>query len=235
MRTANLWKFAQIGPTSAASPWREHTTGVQTLVFRWPFAAQVWLGWTAIGSHPPVEAAADPVVIEVPTGGNYLCLDGVIASALHLAEIRRLAGSHQCLESALPPGAHDLDLQISAAGRPPAVVCRAAGSKCAWVRSLQNRQALARRRQRPSHLAAIFYNKEPVSIQAAGLVWLVRSPGARAPEAVSGTLGERAFLPQVSTADVQGGVHIELALVLPDFRKPNVLGMTDEPGGFVVE
>jgi hypothetical protein len=48
------------------------------------------------------------------------------------------------------------------------------------------------------------------------LLWLVRAPGSWADEAVCGALGKGALLPQISAADMKGGIHIQLTFVLPD-------------------
>ena len=52
---------------------------------------------------------------------------------------------------------------------------------------------------------------------------------------MGGTLGKSPLLPQISATDVKGGIHVQLAFVLPDLRKCYVLGMPDEPGGLMIE
>jgi hypothetical protein len=34
---------------------------------------------------------------------------------------------------------------------------------------------------------------------------------------------------------MKGRVHVELALILPDLGKRDVLGMTEEPGGLMIQ
>ena len=74
---------------------------MKPLILGRPVAAQVGLGWTPIGPGAPVEATANPVVIQIAAGGNDLGLDREVSCAFHLAEIRRTAGPHQGLEALL--------------------------------------------------------------------------------------------------------------------------------------
>jgi hypothetical protein len=95
---------------------------MQVLPLGRPFTAQVWLGWAAIGPAAAMQAAANPIVVEVPTSRDDLGLDGEVAGAFHFAEIRRAARSHQGLQLPLALRAHDLDLKVPAAGGPTQIV-----------------------------------------------------------------------------------------------------------------
>src|SRR5687768_13817121 len=135
---------------------------MKPLVLGRPVAAQVWLRWTPIGPGAPVQAAADPIVIQITAGGNDLGLDREVPGAFHLAEIRRTTGPHQGLEALLAAGAHDLDLQIPAAGGPPAVICGATRCQRARVLSLKHRETARRLRQAPSYYPPVLHELKAV-------------------------------------------------------------------------
>ena len=80
-----------------------------------------------------MQGAVDPPRLEVAARRDHFGVDRVIPLALDLAEIRRSPGAHQRLESALLACAHDLDLQVPAAGRAAPVVCGAARCRRAGI------------------------------------------------------------------------------------------------------
>jgi hypothetical protein len=41
--------------------------------------------------------------------------------------------------------------------------------------------------------------------------------------------------PQVSAGNMEDGVHIQFTLILPDIGECDMLGVAQEPGGFVIE
>ena len=73
-----------------------------------------------------MERAMDPVLHEEGARRDHLRVQGLGGLPIHLAEIGGLAAPDQGLEPALPGGAHDLDLEVPAAGRSPSVVGGAA-------------------------------------------------------------------------------------------------------------
>src|SRR4051812_5060105 len=102
---------------------------MQSLLLFRPVTAQIWFCGPPVGTLPPVQRAADPVIIEVGAGGDDLRLDGIVACAFHLAEIRGAARTHQGLQPPLPFGTHDLDLEIAATSRTAGVISCAAGGQ----------------------------------------------------------------------------------------------------------
>src|SRR6185295_7307370 len=112
---------------------REDAAGVKALALRWPVAAEVGFGWAAIGPLASVQRATGSVRLQVPASRDHLGLEGEITRPGHLTQIRGFPGSHQCLESPLPPGTHDFDLEITAAGAAPGVIRRPAGRGGAGV------------------------------------------------------------------------------------------------------
>jgi hypothetical protein len=117
MRTVHVSELAQFS-SRLPSATRKNAARVEVLLFGWPFAAQVGLGWPAVGSLAAVQAAPDPIVVQISTGGDDLGLNREVPGPLHFAEIRRAPGAHQSLQLPLPLGAHDLDLEIPATGGP---------------------------------------------------------------------------------------------------------------------
>src|ERR1041384_5876072 len=125
-----------------------------------PLAAEIGLGRPPVGPVPPVESAVDPVLHQEGAGRDHLGAQRLGGLPVHLAEIGGLAASDQGLEAALPGGAHDLDLEVPAAGCPPPVVGGAARGADAGVGSGVDRElprGPGRRRQcaggRPPPLA----------------------------------------------------------------------------------
>ena len=116
---------------------------------------------------------------------------------LHLAEVRRAAGPHQGLQPALLLGAHDLDLEIPAAGRAPRCVRGATGRRSAQgfapLSTGSARQVRRRRRTRAAvDRSPLLHDQEPVAAQPAGLLEPARTARQRAAEAVSAGTRPRA-------------------------------------------
>ena len=77
--------------------------------------------WRAVrGPDPAVEHAGDPVGREEPAGRNHLGIEGKRPSPPPCRD-RAASGPGSGLPGAFPGGAHDLDLEIAAAGRPMVV------------------------------------------------------------------------------------------------------------------
>ncbi len=224
---------------SAPPARREHTTRVKTLVLGGPFAAEVRFGRPAVRPNPTVKAAAYPIIVQEPAGGDNLRFDGKVTRTLYLAEIRRPARSHQCFQAAFPPRAHDLYLQIAAARGAPPVVRGPARREGTGVLCLHNGKARAagrrRRWKRSAHSTAVLHHHEAVTFQPSPLLGLIHAPGRWTAETMGATLGKDALLPQISAAYVKHSVYVQLPFVLPDLRKRYVLGVANEPGGFMIQ
>ena len=187
----------------------------------------------------PCNRTVDPTRFQIAAGRDHFGVDGELALARHLAEIRRTPGTHQRLQRLLPAGAHDLYLQVPAAGRAAPVVGRAAGCGGAGIgaRAWQDRQRPPRRRGRrqpPRDHPAALHQVEPVAIELSQL----RPPaGGRRGRGVTvrAAAGAAAFLTQEPAGDVEHGVHVEIAFTFPQVEEGDVLRVAQEPGGLVVE
>src|SRR3990172_8222611 len=70
-----------------------------------PIRAYERLGGHPVRPDPAVQRAADPIILEVPAGGDDLALDDVGANALGLAQVRRAPRQEQGLQVLrAPPG-----------------------------------------------------------------------------------------------------------------------------------
>ena len=217
------------------SPAGKHTARMEIALPRRPLAAEVGLGWTPIGASPIVQRAADAVVVQVPAGGNHLCFNRVVARPLHLAEIRRSPRSHQCLQLALPFGAHDLDLEIPAAGGSPPVIRRAACCEGTRVSATQDREASRWWREGPNPGPPILYNKEAIAGKPSRLLGSPGSTGQGTVEAVGSTPRFGTFSSKVPAGHMQHGIDVELTPVLPEIVERDALGVPDQPGGLMVQ
>src|SRR3954451_3542755 len=200
-----------------------------------PLTAQIRLCWTSIRSPPVVQSAADAIIVQITTGGDQFGLDREVSCPVHFAEIRRPAGSHQSLQLALPFGAHDLDLEVSAAGGAPEIVGGPARGQRAGIAAAQDRKSSGRRRQIPNGGASVLYNKESIPAQPSRLVLPAGAPGSGSPKPVRCALGLRTIVAQVSARYVEHGVHVQLASVVPDIVEGDPLRVTDEPGRLVIQ
>src|SRR3954452_24583690 len=168
-----------------------------------PLTAQIRLCWTSIRSPPVVQSAADAIIVEITTGGDQFGLDREVSCPVHFAEIRRPAGTHQSLQLALPFGAHDLDLEVSAAGGAPEIVGGPARGQRAGIAATQDRKSPGRRRQMPNSGAPVLYNDKPVPAEPSRLVLAPGGPGGRAPKSMRIALGFRTIIAQVSAGHVE--------------------------------
>src|SRR6185312_5181040 len=153
----------------------ENTAGVQRVFLRRPIATQVRLGRTAIRPPALVQGTTDAIVVEIPAGRDYLRLDGVVPRTFHLAEIRGAARTHQGLQFALPIGAHNLDLEVAAACRPPQVVGRPTRGQSAGVTTGQDGKPSGSGGQVANLLPPVLYHHETITLQ---LTRLARLRGA---------------------------------------------------------
>jgi len=182
-----------------------------------------------------MQAATDPIVIQEAAGRDDLGLDREVSRAFYLAEIRGTARAHQGLEPLLPAGAHDLDLQVPAAGGAPGVICGPARRHGARIFGLEHREAPKRLRQASAHDSTILHHQKPVTSEAAQLLGLVSAARCPPQEPMGGALCHRTFAPKVAAADMERRVDVELPVVLPDLRERDMLGVPEQPGCLVVE
>lgn len=215
-----------------------------------PVRAHHRLGRRAIRSKPVVERAADPVILEVPAGGDDLALDDVAAHALGLAQVRRAPRQEQSLQVVrVPPGRRGQDLQreVPAARGAAGVVRGATGRAPAGVSSVVDYGE----RASPERPACEIESALPPAVhdgERASPVpqrrWLRGLPSRRhrAHERVGGTpdppcrfrrlsRSGRALCPQVLTRHVHHGVHQYSPSADVRFAERNALAVAQEPGG----
>ncbi len=245
MRTAKPRSIAHLGPSGRRgrppSARREHTAGMQPLVLRWPFGAEVRFGRSAVGAAAAVKRAGDPVVVQIPTGRDHLHLEREVARTLDLTQIRGSTRADQRFQLLLLASAHDLDLQIPAAGGPSRIVRCPAWRRRTGVLRHQHRQrpgwsrgSILEREVSPD-CPAILHDPEPAATQAPWLVGSRRGPGQASPKAVQLAPGPVPFPLEKATPHVKDGLHVEIALPLPEPAERDVLGMAEQPGGLVIQ
>ena len=104
-----------------------------------PIRAYERLGGHPVRPDPAVQRAADPIILEVPAGGDDLALDDVGANALGLAQVRRAPRQEQGLQVLRAPPVrrgHDLQREVPAARGAAGVVGGAAGCAVTGVASV---------------------------------------------------------------------------------------------------
>jgi hypothetical protein len=205
------------------------------MLLRGPLAAEIGLCRTTVGPSAAVQGAANAIIIQICTGGDDLRLDRKVAGPFHLAEIRRPARSHQSFQLALLFGAHDLDLEITAAGGAPNVVSRSASCQGARVSTGNDRQAAGWGWQRSNHPAPALHDQKALATEATSLLRPVRPARRRSGKAVRGTFRPGALHSQEPAGYVEHGVDVQLPFVFPKIVKGDPLGVTNEPGGLVIQ
>jgi hypothetical protein len=116
-----------------------------------------------------VKRAIPSAGLEIPAGGDDFRLQGVITLPGHLTKIGGATGSNEGLQLHVAPLAHDLDLEIAAAGSPYPVVRGAARRRGARIISLQYRKASSHKGQDLSDRLVVLDHLKPVGAQLAGL------------------------------------------------------------------
>jgi hypothetical protein len=186
-----------------------------------------------------MQGASDPVVVQVPAGRDHLGLEREVPGPLDLTEIRRAAGAHQCLQALLAMGAHDLDLQVSAACGTPPMVGRATGRACAGVSPVEHRELPGtgwggggeHAHSRPTPID----HPEPVATEPPGLSPSQLGGECRIGESIEGATRTAGLGPKVSARDVKGRLGVQISAVRPDLAEGDLLGMSQEPRRLVVE
>ena len=212
--------------------------GVENLFLGRPVKAEVRFGGPAIGPHPAMQSASDSARLEVAAGRDHLDPDREFTLAFDLAQVGRLAGPYERFEPLLPGRAHDLHLQIPAAGGAALVVRRLARGSLAGVLRCDDRECVPHRGGReepPRDQLAPLNHPEPILAQLTRLdvSWV----GWQAPGESVGAAGGRAVGPgfQEAAADMQEGIRIEVAAVFPESQKCDIARMAHQPGGFMVQ
>lgn len=185
-----------------------------------------------------MKRAGHPVILQESARGDHLGLEREVPGPLHLTEIWRLAGAHQGLQAPLALGAHDLDLQIPAAGGGHGVVGRTAGGGGAGVVAVHDRERVGgwrRMLEGPRHQPFRVHDAEPVLPQTAELCPVRRPSGRRAFESVNPATGRHAILSQMTAGYVEHGVHVEVILVGPGLAEGDLLRVPQQPGRLVIE
>src|SRR4051812_26600851 len=100
---------------------------MKPLLLLGPNTTEIRLGRSSIRTLPAMQGATNTVVVEVGTSRNDLGFDREVTGALHLAEIRRPARTHQGLQPALALRAHDLNLEVTATRCPARMIGGATG------------------------------------------------------------------------------------------------------------
>jgi hypothetical protein len=208
---------------------------MQALLLLGPLTAQVWFGRPSIWTLPPMQRTTNPVVVQKGASGDDLGFDREITGSLDLAEIRRAPGTHQGFESSLPPGAHDLNLEIAAAGRSPGMVGGPARRQGTGVGPGQDGKGTPGRLKGSNRHFPILDDHESVLSHPSGLLFSPGPAGSRTREAVSLAPAGGAIPVEITAGDVEHGVHVQLAFIFPDFVKCDVLGVPDQPGGFMIQ
>src|SRR5687767_9974104 len=118
-----------------------------------------------------MQGAGDPIFPQIPASRDHFRLDGVGSWTGHLTEIGSPAGPDQRLEPSLAAGAHDLDLEITAACCAPVVVRRAARGSRAGVVAVEYGEAARGRGDRQitrcgSH---VVHHPKTVATESTGL------------------------------------------------------------------
>jgi hypothetical protein len=99
----------------------------------------------------------------------------------------------------------------------------------------ENRKATGRGREGADSRPPVFDNEKSVATQPARLLPSKGPAWRGSGEAVGCTAGGAPVWLQETARDVQRGIDVELALIFPDIMEADVLSMTDEPGGLVIQ
>ncbi len=216
----------------------EDTPGMEPFPVERPLAAKVRLGGSAVRPGSTVESAAFPRLVQVATGRDHLCLNGIIRLTGNLAEIGRLPAPDQGLQLGLGPGAEHFHLEVPAAGRASTMVGRGTRSDRAGVfLRLDHRQAPGREGKVQGHLLLARDDPESVTSKAPGLPLPSGPRGHRTGVAQGGTSGRsrgNSSL-EVSAPDVESRVHHQIAAGGVELPERDLGGMPQEPGGLVVQ
>jgi hypothetical protein len=136
-------------------------------------------------------------------------------------------------------GAHDLDLEVTAAGGFAGIVRGSARRRRAGIIGTipvcQNRQAAGRERERSNRVLALLDDYEPVAAELERLRVPLRTAGRGAGKAMCPAARGSSLLVQIATRDVQHRLDVQVPFALPQLQEIDVLGVSEQPGGFMVE
>ena len=196
-----------------------------------------------VGPLPAMQAAGHPVVPEVSAGGDHLRLDGVVSLPVDLAEIRRLAGSHQGLEPAAGGRVHMISIWRSrqqaafivlSAVRHRAVAQGFASAPDAEGSSSTGSDRGGKGRSRTAFRARCTTTKRsPPSCEAAASAGPGRGAWVRYSRARGN--GRRSGLLEISAGKWSVASTYRSPSPVPQLVKGDASGVAEEPGGLVIE
>lgn len=198
------------------------------------FEAEFRLCMSAVRAAEPMEAAVDPVVLQVVAGGNHLTLDRDLVRPFELADVGWFPGTKQCLELLLGQWEDDIQDQVTATGRSPLVIGSAARGRRARVAASEHGQRstrllrlgefqavqLAAMHDRERALAVTQRLRARLPDRGQGTGEVMRPTMVRAPVATF----------QVLAGDVEPRVHDQCALEGIGLPERDPLPMAEQPG-----
>ena len=110
-----------------------------------------------------------------------------------------------------------------------------AGSGGAGVFRRDDRERSGWARKHPGDQPAVFDDAEPITPEASGLEFGRSAARRRTHESMSPAPRLSGGLLKVSAGNMQDGVDQEVGIALPELAEGDVLGMTEEPGSFLIE
>jgi hypothetical protein len=204
--------------------------------------AEIRLGWTTVWPQPVVERAVEPALIEVAAGGNQLPPYRIGALTGQLAQVGGEAGADQRLQPGVRFRAEYFDLEITAAGRPPGMVCGGTGRDRTGIDAIEVIGEYREGAARVWHLAALhppsLHHGEPIFSQPSRLrgdlgrrrdvVEAVRATGQSArPLTASGTV-------EVPASHMKSRINEEIVSDLAEIAKAHAFGVAEQPGRLVI-
>ena len=240
---ASCWKLAHHPLAPFRTPSRprraKHTAGMHDLGTLRPFAAQVRLCGSPVGTIAAVQNTAHPVLRQEAAGRNELGPQREGAGSLDLAEEGPLAGPDKPFEQPLFRGAHDLDLKVPAARSASAMIRSTARGCRAGVAQGVDRQLTpgpGAWKQLPGDCSPLYDNPEPVAAELArfgGIRWLRReSPCIAVGQAAGSAFGAWS---KMATGDLNHRLRVKVPAVPAEVvQESQALGMTQQPGRLMI-
>jgi len=142
------------------------------------------------------------------------------------------------VEAPLGTVAHDLELKVAAAGGLARMVRGAARGRSTRILtqgSLQDRKGSRRVGQPLDPVGTVRDDHEAVSAELERLRLTVGLTGGPPGESMGTAARHGPLLLQVTAGNVEDGFHVEVALAFPQLVKVDLRGVTEQPGGLVVE
>jgi hypothetical protein len=105
----------------------------------------------------------------------------------------------------------------------------------AWVALLENRELAPREHQLSIYHTHPLHQPEAVLAEQARLTQSGPVPRRPSLEAMRRAVGTPVFSNQIAAGNMKYGIAVQVALGVPESAERNALGVTQEPGGLVVE